>query len=99
VDNFFISIFFQAGLAALDETLTLEDLISNSPKVAQVLADQKPLWEPGSIQGYHAVTFGLYVDQIVRRVDPNKRNVTQFFEDEIAKPLGMCFQFIPATCS
>jgi hypothetical protein len=79
---------FQAGLAAFDEQLTREDIQTNSPRVSKVLANQKPLWEPGSIQGYHAITFGIYIDQIVRRIDPKKRNVTQFFEDEIAKPLG-----------
>ncbi|XP_064642314.1 beta-lactamase domain-containing protein 2-like isoform X2 [Lineus longissimus] len=81
----------EAGLIGLDEPLSLEDLLTDSPKVSQYLAKQKPFWEPGSGHGYHAISIGPYVDQVVRRVDPKKRNVTQFFEDEIAKPLGVDF--------
>lgn len=40
--------------------------------------------------GYHAITFGFLADQIVRRVDPKKRTVAQFYHDEIhGKETGM----------
>ena len=38
--------------------------------------------------GYHAYNIGLYMDQLVRLVDPKHRTLAQFFDDEVAKPFG-----------
>ena len=38
--------------------------------------------------GYHGITLGLYLDQIVRRVDTQHRDLAGFFADEIARPYG-----------
>ena len=38
--------------------------------------------------GYHSVSIGLYHDQIVRRVDPKRRSLAQFFKEELADPMG-----------
>src|SRR6185295_12261199 len=46
-----------------------------------------PLWKPGTETGYHAITFGYLVGEVVRRIDG--RSVGAFFRDEIATPLGM----------
>ncbi len=46
---------------------------------------------PGTRTGYHALTYGLYADQLVRRVDKEGRNLANFFEDEIAIPYGKCY--------
>jgi CubicO group peptidase (beta-lactamase class C family) len=56
-----------------------------------VLARQKPAWEPGTRQGYHAITLGFYEAEILRRIDPRHRSLGQFFQDEIATPLGLDF--------
>ena len=56
----------------------------------KALASQKPFKEPGTSQGYHALTFGWLVGEIVRRVDG--RHVGQYFKEEIAEPLGIDFQ-------
>ena len=53
-----------------------------------VLARQKPAWEPGTRQAYHALTLGFYEGELLRRVDPRHRSLGQFFQDEIAAPLG-----------
>lgn len=53
------------------------------------LAEQAPLWEPGSRHGYHAVTFGYLVGEVVRRVDG--RSLGRYFREEIAEPLGVDF--------
>lgn len=45
-------------------------------------------WISGTQHGYHGITFGLYVDQLVRRVDPYKRDLSTFFHQEIAVPFG-----------
>jgi len=56
--------------------------------LAEVMARQKPAWEPGTHQAYHALTLGFYEGELMRRVDPRHRSLGQFFQDEIATPLG-----------
>jgi len=78
----------QAGLYALDEPVD-RTLVADPDRLAAVLARQKPAWPPGTRQGYHAVTLGFYEGELLRRVDPQHRTLGQFFEDEIARPLGL----------
>jgi len=78
----------QAGLFALDEPVT-RDLAADRDRLAAVLARQKPAWPPGTRQAYHAVTLGFYQGEILRRVDPKHRSLGQFFQDEVAAPLGL----------
>jgi len=60
-------------------------------KLAVILARQRPAWEPGTRQAYHAVTLGFYESELLRRVDPKHRSLGQFFHEEIASPLGLDF--------
>ena len=78
----------QAGLYALDVLLDRE-LVADLDRLADVLARQRPAWEPGTRQGYHAITLGFYESELLRRVDPRHRSLGQFFEDEIASPLEL----------
>jgi CubicO group peptidase (beta-lactamase class C family) len=78
----------QAGLYALDQPLD-RNLVADLDRLAAVLARQKPAWEPGARQAYHAVTIGFYEGELLRRVDPRHRSLGQFFQDEIATPLGL----------
>ena len=80
----------QAGLFALDEPLD-RALVADLDRLAAVLARQKPAWEPGTRQGYHAVTLGFYEGELLRRTDPKHRSLGRFFQDEIATPLGLDF--------
>jgi CubicO group peptidase (beta-lactamase class C family)/hypothetical membrane protein len=80
----------EAGLVLLDEPLTLERL-RNLDDVARLLARQKPAWPPGTRHGYHTMTVGLYMQELIRRVDPAHRTLGRFFHDEIAVPLGLDF--------
>lgn len=43
----------------------------------------------GEKHGYHPLTFGLYLDQIVRHADPQKRSLSKYFAQEIAQPFGI----------
>ena len=52
---------------------------------------QIPAWEPGTRQAYHAISLGFYESELLRRVDPQHRSLGQFFQDEIAAPLGLDF--------
>ena len=78
----------QAGLFALEEPVDRE-LVADLDRLAVVLARQKPAWEPGTRQAYHALSLGFYEAELLRRVDPRHRSVGQFFQDEIASPLGL----------
>lgn len=78
----------QAGLYVLDEPLS-RDLVADLDRLAVVLARQKPAWEPGTRQAYHGITLGFYESELLRRIDPRRRSLGQFFQDEIATPLGL----------
>jgi CubicO group peptidase (beta-lactamase class C family) len=78
----------QAGLFALDVPMD-RSLLTDLDRLAMVLARQKPAWEPGTRQGYHAITLGFYESELLRRVDPQHRSLGQFFQDEIATPLAL----------
>ena len=80
----------QAGLFALDGPLD-RSIVADLGRLSDVLARQKPAWEPGTRQAYHAVTIGFYEGELLRRIDPLHRSLGQFFQDEIASPLGLDF--------
>ena len=80
----------EAGLVLLDQELSLETL-ADLDYVAAVLARQRPAWTPGTAHGYHTMTLGLYMQELIRHVDPYHRTLGQFFRDEIAEPLGIEF--------
>ena len=77
----------QAGLFAIEEPVD-RSVVADLDRLAVVLARQKPAWEPGTRQAYHAITLGFYEGELLRRVDPQHRSLGQFFQDEIATPLG-----------
>lgn len=77
----------QAGLFAFDEPVDRR-VVADLDELATVMARQKPAWEPGTRQAYHALTLGFYEGELMRRVDPGRRTLGQFFHDEIAARLG-----------
>jgi CubicO group peptidase (beta-lactamase class C family) len=74
----------RAGLAWIDGTMSFDEAITWDP-VVEALARQAPAWEPGTDHGYHAVTFGYLVGEVVRRI--TGRTLGTYFRDEIAGPL------------
>ena len=80
----------EAGLILLDETLTIEKL-RDLDALARLLARQKPAWPPGTRHGYHTMTIGLYMQELIRRADPAHRTLGRIFHDEIAVPLDIEF--------
>ncbi|HVX20200.1 MAG TPA: serine hydrolase domain-containing protein [Acidimicrobiales bacterium] len=76
----------RAGLPAFDDVLSVDDALAWSPAV-EALAAQRPLWEPGTAHGYHAITFGWLVGEVVRRA--TGRRLAQVVADELAGPLGL----------
>ena len=65
----------QAGLFAFDEPVS-RDVVADLDRLAIVLARQKPTWERGTRQAYHALTLGFYEGELLRRVDPQHRGGT-----------------------
>ena len=78
----------QSGLAAIDQPLPAHALY-DWDTVATAVAAQAAQWEPGIAHGYHAVTFGWLVGEVVRRI--SGRSLGGFFRDAVAGPLGLDF--------
>jgi CubicO group peptidase (beta-lactamase class C family) len=77
----------QAGLAVIDERITREEM-ADLDTIADLVAKQKPAWEPGTKQGYHVISLGFFENELMRRVDPQHRSIGQFLQDEVVRPLG-----------
>ena len=77
-----------AGLPGWNTRLDVTDLYEWDA-VTGMLAEQESWWTPGERSGYHGISQGNLVGEVVRRVDG--RTVGRFFADEIASPLGADF--------
>jgi len=77
-----------AGLSGMDEPMVGDDLY-DWDKVVDALAAQAPWWEPGTASGYHALTQGHLIGEVVRRI--TGKSIGQFFREELAEPLGADF--------
>ncbi|MFE9022311.1 serine hydrolase domain-containing protein [Streptomyces sp. NPDC007808] len=75
----------RAGLPVLDRPLTPEQALDPSSG-PEAVAAQTPAWEPGTAHGYHALTYGWLLDELVRRV--TGRWAGEWIAAEIAGPLG-----------
>jgi CubicO group peptidase (beta-lactamase class C family) len=77
-----------AGLSGIDTPLEVED-IYDWDRVTGLLAAQAPWWEPGTQSGYHALTQGYLIGEVVRRV--TGVSLGTFFRSEIAQPIDADF--------
>jgi CubicO group peptidase (beta-lactamase class C family) len=77
-----------AGLSGLDEPTIPEDLY-DWEKMTTLLAAQAPWWEPGTASGYHALTQGYLIGEVIRRI--TGQSLGTFFRTEIAEPLNADF--------
>ena len=77
-----------SGLSGWEKKITVEDLY-DWDKVANLLAAQKPWWEPGTKSGYHSSTFGNLLGELVRRI--TGKTIGTFFKEEVAEPLKADF--------
>lgn len=84
-----------AGLSGWKEPITREDLY-DWEKATSLLAAQAPYWEPGTAPGYHALTQGYLVGEVIRRISGD--TVGTVFRKEIAELLGADFHIgLPST--
>ncbi|MGE3074455.1 MAG: serine hydrolase domain-containing protein [Dehalococcoidia bacterium] len=85
----------QAGLPAVDGHLPPGATLDWDYMVSR-LEEQAPLWEPGTKRGYHAITYGWLLGELVRRV--SGKRLGEFFRDEVAIPYGIDFTIgLPAS--
>ncbi len=78
-----------SGLSAWEQPVTIEDVL-DWDRSTSMLAAQAPWWQPGTATGYHALTHGHLIGEVVRRV--SGRTLKRFVAEEIARPLGADFQ-------
>jgi CubicO group peptidase (beta-lactamase class C family) len=78
----------RAGLPAVRKLLA-DDALFNWTTMTTALAEQEPWWEPGTRHGYHALTFGWLVGEVIRRI--SGKTPGEYLRDEIAGPLGADF--------
>jgi CubicO group peptidase (beta-lactamase class C family) len=76
----------QAGLPATDHQLSLDEVLDWTA-ACTALAATTPLWEPGTKHGYHALTYGWLVGEVVARIAGTSPG--RFFATEVAAPLGL----------
>jgi CubicO group peptidase (beta-lactamase class C family) len=77
-----------SGLAGIDEPMTWSDFYDWN-KMIKLLEAQKPWWEPGTKTGYHAITQGHLLGELVKRV--TGKSLGTFLREEIAEPLNIDF--------
>ncbi len=76
----------RAGLPAIETSLPTEALY-NWDTMTRALAAQKPWWEPGTQHGYHVISFGWLVGEVVRRI--TGKSLGRYWREEVAGPLGL----------
>lgn len=76
----------RAGLPAIRAPLAPEAMF-DWDLMTRTLAAEEPWWAPDTKHGYHAVTFGWLVGEVVRRV--SGKTIGAYFREEIARPLGL----------
>src|SRR5499427_3638418 len=77
-----------AGLSGWKEPISKE-VLYDWEKATSLLAAQAPFWEPGTAPGYHGMTQGYLVGEVIRRV--TGKSIGTVFRQEIAKPLKADF--------
>jgi CubicO group peptidase (beta-lactamase class C family) len=77
-----------SGVSGWDQPVSIDD-VYDWDKSTAMLAAQAPWWEPGTASGYHALTYGHLIGEVIRRI--TGRRPGEFFAAEIAVPLGADF--------
>ncbi|AHY48148.1 Beta-lactamase class C and other penicillin binding protein (plasmid) [Rubrobacter radiotolerans] len=86
-----------AGVPGLPAGLTVEDLC-DWEKMCEIIAGSEPWWEPGEKIGYHAITWGYIIGEIIRRA--TGKPIPEVLQEEVGGPLGVAnelFFAVPAS--
>lgn len=79
-----------SGVSGWEDPIDYEELC-DMPASTLRLAKQAPWWTPGSQSGYHSITMGHLINELVLRV--TGKTLAQFVDDELVQPLGADFRF------
>lgn len=77
-----------SGVSGWEQPITLED-VYDWDKSTALLAAQAPWWEPGTASGYHMLTYGHLIGEVIRRITGLR--LGEFFAAHVAGPLGADF--------
>jgi CubicO group peptidase (beta-lactamase class C family) len=77
-----------SGVSGWEQPITFDD-VCDLDKSTAMLAAQAPWWEPGTASGYHALTYGHLIGEVIRRI--TRQRLGEFFAAQIAGPLGADF--------
>src|SRR6516165_5607875 len=77
-----------SGVSGWDQPVTIDDVYDWDRSTA-MLAAQAPWWEPGTASGYHALTYGHLIGEVIRRITGQR--LGEFLAAHIAGPLGADF--------
>lgn len=78
-----------SGVSGWERTMTVQDVCAVA-SATHLLASQAPFWPPGSASGYHSLTFGHLIGELVQRVAG--KSLKDFIAEDIAAPTGADFQ-------
>ncbi|WP_423182682.1 serine hydrolase domain-containing protein [Arthrobacter sp. NyZ413] len=78
----------QAGLLGVEGGLSLEEC-NNSELAAAKLARLRPMWKPGAAFGYHALTIGVFMEELCRRITGS--TLQEVYEQRIRAVTGADF--------
>lgn len=76
----------KSGLSAPRKDLTFSEILQLEP-VLTALAEQEPIWEPGTGYAYHALTFGYLIGRVISGI--TDKSVQDFFQEVVAQPLNI----------
>ena len=75
-----------AGLPAL-RTQVQEGGFFDWNYMVELLENEEPFWVPGEETGYHMITTGWLIGELVRRI--SGKSLGQFFNDEVSEPYNL----------
>jgi len=78
----------RSGVVGIDRVLSVEEFCAWDPFV-EALAAAAPLWEPDTAHGYHAISFGHLLGEVIRRVAGC--DIGTFVREQVAGPVGAEF--------
>ena len=90
----------RAGLAFVPAAALDLDRLADPALVLETVCDFRPVFRPGRVLAYHAVSSGFVMSEVVRRV--LGKDIRAVVADDIARPLGlrwMNFGVVPEDCA
>jgi CubicO group peptidase (beta-lactamase class C family) len=84
----------QAGLHDVRALADSTEGLLDWDGMVKLLAEAEPAWEVGTRSGYHALTYGYLVGEVIRRV--TGLTVNEALQREIVEPLGIAGMYIGA---